>query len=54
MSFHGKQFKGAAKVRREEKREQAEARNRRADAQMRSCGHVHGAVAICSNPAVTA
>lgn len=49
--FNGKQSKGAMKVRRENKREEAEARNRRANASLRSCGHVHGDTIMCQRRA---
>ncbi len=46
-AFSGPQHKGAMRVRRERKREEAEARNAAADARPYICGHVHGAGVIC-------
>jgi hypothetical protein len=41
-AFSGPQPAGAARVRRETRRKEAEARNGTAMARMRPCGHVHG------------
>jgi hypothetical protein len=52
--FTGKQSKGAMRRHREDKRDQAEARNAAADVSRRvkTCGHVHGSRIVC--PVVSA
>jgi hypothetical protein len=47
MSYHGKQYKGAAKARRELKREEAELRNATSDARSCWCGNRHGSKWDC-------
>ncbi len=51
-TFSGKQHKGAMKLHRMNKREQAEQRNKVSNAQWFDCGHIHGtnSPGVCNDP----